>query len=105
MKYYVNTQTKMLGNGEVVHWMDKLAPIYDLNYENRFDVLVDLLPENVATVEINTDTDSVLMIKDDGVNIVQDTADNTAFLSFIELLDEMIARYEAVEAINRAEAQ
>lgn len=103
MKYYVNTQTRLLGNDRTTYWMDTLLPIFDSNIINRYDYLVSELPENTETVEINQETGTVLLIELDGQNIVEQVSDNIVYSSLVELMDEMVEQHNA--AIEQAKAQ
>lgn len=103
MKYYVNTQTRLLGNDRTTYWMDTLFPIFDPNIINRYDYLVSELPENTETVEINQETGTVLLIELDGQNIVEQVSDNVVYSSLVELMDEMVEKHNA--AIEQAKAQ
>ena len=92
MKWYVDSQSRLLGNDEKSYWMtEELFPSYmDKNLMSRYDTCFDTFSKNLHTILYDDTTKVGLEIALDGSNFTGNADENPGYEKFVTILKEMI---------------
>ncbi len=92
MKYYLNSQTRLLGNDEKSYWMtEERFPSYmDKNLMSRYDTCFAPFSKNLHTIVYDDTTKVGLEIGLDGSNFKGNADENPSYEKFVAILKEMI---------------
>ena len=92
MKWYVNSQSRLLGNDEKSYWMtEELFPSYmDKNLMSRYFFFFDRFIKNLHTILYDDTTKVGLEIALDGSNFTGNADENSGYEKFVVILKEMI---------------
>ena len=104
MKYYINTQSKLLGDEENTYFLDpdKFPEHLDTNFIVRYNVCVDTFRDNLHTLQYNDETKTVLEIDVDGLNFKSTLEDSPEVTKLVRILEEMVAFQKEHEAATLA---
>ena len=99
MKYYVNTQTKMLGSDDKTYWLG-LETKPDWMDENSVGRLNTIVLENfhadLHTIQYDDQTDTCLEIDLKGKNYLSTMEENPAIQTIIDIFVGLVDQEESV---------
>ena len=99
MKYYVNTQTKMLGSVDKTYWLDlELKPDWmDENIAGRLNTIVlENFHADLHTIQYDDQTDTCLEIDLKGKNYLSTMEENPAIKTIIDIFVGLVDQEESV---------
>ena len=99
MKYYVNTQTKMLGSDDKTYWLGlELKPDWmDENIAGRLNTIVlENFHADLHTIQYDDQTDTCLEIDLQGKNYLSTMEENAAIQTIIDIFVGLVDQEEAV---------
>ena len=99
MKYYVNTQTKMLGSDDKTYWLGlEVKPDWmDENIAGRLNtVILENFHADLHTIQYDDQTDTCLEIDLKGKNYLSTMEENPAIQTIIDIFVGLVDQEESV---------
>ena len=99
MKYYVNTQTKMLGSDDKTYWLGlEVKPDWmDENIAGRLNtIILENFHADLHTIQYDDQTDTCLEIDLKGKNYLSTIEENPAIQTIIDIFVGLVDQEESV---------
>jgi len=99
MKYFVNTEEKILGNHDVVFWFvaDTFQDGLDKNFAFIYDTCVQEFHDNLHTIDYDDETGIIVEVDRDGTNFVSTLDETPQMQKLVELFHNIKEQKERLD--------
>lgn len=91
MKYFINTESRMLGSQDTTFWMlpDTFQEGLDKNFALVYDTCLSTFRDDLRTIEYDDETNTIIEIDQDGENFVSTVEETPEMQKLVDLFNKV----------------